>query len=63
MTDTPDPDLQRIIEAMAPPEDSGIYIDDPTPELRELVEITQTLNDDDVRTLLQRARWLRQHRP
>jgi hypothetical protein len=57
MTDhTPDPDLQRIVEEMAPAEDRTIEIVDPSPELRELVEIAQQLDEPYLQDVLGWAR-------
>lgn len=58
MTDPiPDPDLQRIIEDLAP-EDRALTIPDPSPALRELVEITGQFSDADVERVLNLARHI-----
>jgi hypothetical protein len=71
MTDpTPDPDLQRIVEEMAPDEGNSLTISNPSPALRELIETAQQLTDEDLalvtdlaqRTLTFGRRWDDAHR-
>lgn len=58
--DTPDPDLQRIVEEMASDKDPNIYIDNPSPALQELVTIALKLErQGTLASLLRVARMMR----
>jgi hypothetical protein len=54
--DTLHPDLQRIVEEMAPAEDRVLEITDPFPQLRELIWIAQQMNEPPLSRLLTLAR-------
>jgi transcriptional regulator with XRE-family HTH domain len=46
--DTPEPDLQRTVEEMAPADDRSLTVADPSPALRWLIETAQQLPDEDL---------------
>jgi hypothetical protein len=60
--DTPDPDLQRIVEEMAPDPDDMISIDDPSPALSELVGLALGFGEHDMERLLTLARNIARQR-
>jgi hypothetical protein len=57
--DTPDPDLEQYLLDQLP-EDPSITIPDPSPELRELMEIAQTLNHVNMGRLVYVAQFVRE---
>ena len=53
--DTPNPDLPRPVEDLVPAERRSVEIIDPSPTLRELIEIAQQLTENELRKVLRRA--------